>query len=256
MSETAADQTPGSTTIALVTGADKGIGRAIAGQLGALGMTIVVAVRDASLGEQAAAELRSGVVDPRPVVLDVTDTATIQAAAKYVDEELGRLDVLVNNAGISGDIPRQLPSAADLEVVREVFETNVFGVMAVTNAFLPLLRRSAQPRIVNMSSQVGSIATMSDPEHYMSRMPGSAAYAPSKTALNAVMVQYAKELRDTGILVNAAAPGGCATDFTKHLGRKLDRTADDGAAIAVRLATLGPDGPTGGYFDDDGPVAW
>ncbi|HEY7488382.1 MAG TPA: SDR family NAD(P)-dependent oxidoreductase [Streptosporangiaceae bacterium] len=240
-------------TIALITGANKGIGRAVAEQLAAHHLTVLVGSRDPRRGEEAAAAIRAGGGDAHPITLDVTDAATIQAAAKHIDDRFGRLDVLVNNAGISY---RRGPSLADLDQVRAVFETNVFGVIAVTNAMLPLLRRSPAGRIVNMSSHTGSLALMTDPGHYFSGLPASAAYPESKSALNALTVQYAKDLRDSGILVNAAAPGACATDFLKGLGRDVSRTAAQGAAIAVHLATLGPDGPTGGFFDDAGAVPW
>jgi NAD(P)-dependent dehydrogenase (short-subunit alcohol dehydrogenase family) len=134
-----------------------------------------------------------------------------------------------------------------------VFEVNVIGVLAVTNAMLPLLRRSPAPRIVNMSSGVGSLAAMSDPDGPLAPMPPSAAYVPSKTALNSLTVQYARELAKDGVLVNMADPGYVATDLNGFTGY---RTPAQGAAIAVRLATLGADGPTGGYFSDDGPVPW
>ncbi|MFC4119637.1 SDR family NAD(P)-dependent oxidoreductase [Nonomuraea zeae] len=158
--------------------------------------------------------------------------------------------MLVNNAGPAGE----QPSATAASTVREVLETNVVGVLMVTNALLPLLRRSAAARIVNVSSGVGSLAHHTDPAHYMSGLPASATYPVSKTALNQLTVQYAKELRGDGILVNAAAPGGCATDLTKDLPFAITRTAADGAAVA--LATLAPGGPTGGFFDDDGIVRW
>lgn len=243
-------------TVALVSGANKGIGREIAAQLAALGMTVLLGSRDSRRGEETAGALRAAGGDVHPIALDVTNPATIRDAAEHVDERFGRLDALVNNAGISGDNNRQRPGSADLEVVREVFETNFFGVIMVTDAMLPLLRRSPQARIVNMSSDMGSLGNMTNPKHYMSRIAGFAAYPPSKTALNALTVQYAKDLRGAGILVNAAAPGATATDFTKHLDRQITRTASEGAAIAVRLATLGPDGPTGGFFDDEGAVPW
>jgi NAD(P)-dependent dehydrogenase (short-subunit alcohol dehydrogenase family) len=239
--------------IALVTGANRGIGYAIAGRLAELGMTVFLGSRSPARGEEAAARLRAKSGDVRAVTLDVTDARTIRAVAGRIGE---RLDVLVNNAGISGTPGETAPASADLDVVRKVFETNVFGVIAVTNAMLPLLARSPAARIVNVSSGVGSLAYMTDPGHYMSRLQGHAAYPPSKTALNSLTVQYAKELRAQGILINACTPGPCATDFTRHLGIPVERTADDGAAIAVRLATLGPDGPTGGFFDDDGTVPW
>ncbi len=239
--------------IALVTGANKGIGREVAAQLAALGMTVLLGARDRERGEKAAAALGHAV---RPVAIEVTDPASVRAAAAYVEEHFGRLDVLVNNAGISGDVTRQRPGAADLAVTREVFEVNVFGVIVVTDAMLPLLRRSPAGRIVNLSSSLGSLGLMSTPGTHQANLAASTAYRPAKTALNALTVQYARELRTAGILVNAADPGGCATDFTKHIDRPIDRTAAQGAAIAVRLATLGADGPTGGYFNDDGPVPW
>jgi NAD(P)-dependent dehydrogenase (short-subunit alcohol dehydrogenase family) len=242
-------------SIVLVTGANKGIGFEAARQLAARDMTVLLAARDTGRREQAVSALRSDGLDVRPLALDVTDPASIQAAADHVDKHFGRLDVLVNNAGINGG-SAQAPSTADPDRVRAVFETNVFGVLMVTNAMLPALRRSPAARIVNVSSEVGSLAAMTDPDHYMSRLPASAAYFPSKTALNSLTVQYAKDLREDGILVNAVTPGACATDFTKHLGFPITRTAADGAAIVVRMATLGADGPTGGFFNDDGPVPW
>jgi len=237
------------TDIALVTGANKGIGREIAAQLADLGMTVLLGSRDRERGEAAASALPG---DIRPVILDVTNPATVLATAAAIDEQFGRLDVLVNNAGITGGWG-QVPSVADLDLVRAVFETNYFGVMTVTNAMLPLLLRSPAPRIVNVTSSVGSLAQMSDPEGPLAAMPASSAYVPSKTALNSLTVQYAKELRKHNVLVNVACPGYCATDLNNHSGH---RTAAQGATIAVRLATLGPDGPTGGFFNEDGPVPW
>lgn len=237
-------------TVALVTGANKGIGYEIAAQLGALGWSVGVGARDAERREAAVAKLRAGGADAFGVALDVTDQGSVDAAAAGLLERAGRLDVLVNNAGIIGGGPQQ-PSTVDLDVVRNAVETNVYGVIRVTNAMLPLLRRSPRPRIVNMSSSVGSFGEQTDPEGALRDMPPSVAYAPSKAFLNAVTVQYAKEL--TGILVNAACPGYCATDLNNHGGF---RTAAQGAAIAVTLATLPDDGPTGGFFDDEGTVRW
>jgi len=236
----------GMTTIALVTGANKGIGYRIVEQLKARGMTVLLGGRDQKRREAAAAEL--GV---EAIALDVTDPATVAAAAARLDASFGRLDVLVNNAGIAGTgvVP---PSATTVEAVREVFDTNVYGVIRVTNAMLPLLLRSSAPRIVNVSSRVGSLAVQSDPAGPLSVIPPTVAYPMSKTALNAVTVQYARELAGR-VLVNAADPGYCATDLNDHRGW---RTAAEGAAVAVRLATLDADGPTGGFFSDDGPVAW
>jgi NAD(P)-dependent dehydrogenase (short-subunit alcohol dehydrogenase family) len=165
--------------------------------------------------------------------------------------------VLVNNAGISGGYDTQRPGAVDFAAIRAVFETNVFGVIAVTEAMLPLLRKSPAARIVNVSSGTGSLTWMTDPEHYFASMVhGSVAYPVSKTALNMLTVQYAKSLAAENIAVNAIAPGACATDFTIGLDRVITRTAAEGARIAVSLATAAPGGPTGGFHDDNGRVPW
>jgi NAD(P)-dependent dehydrogenase (short-subunit alcohol dehydrogenase family) len=237
-------------TIALVTGANKGIGYEIAAGLGALGWSVGVGARDEERREAAVEKLRAAGVDAFGVPLDVTDDASVAAATGLVEERAGRLDVLVNNAGVTGGMS-QAPTTADLAAVRTAVETNVIGVIRVTNAMLPLLRRSASPRIVNMSSTVGSLTRQTTPGAETG--PIAVAYAPSKTFLNAVTVQYAKELRDTNILINAACPGYCATDLNGFRGV---RTPEQGAAIAIRLATLPDDGPTGGFFDDAGVVPW
>lgn len=237
-------------TIALVTGANKGIGYEIAAGLGALGWSVGVGARDEARREAAVQKLRAGGADAFGVPLDVTDDASVAAAARLVEERAGRLDVLVNNAAVTGGMP-QTPTTVDLSAVRTAVETNVIGVIRVTNALLPLLRRSASPRIVNMSSSVGSLTKQTAPGEETG--PISAAYAPSKTFLNALTVQYAKELRDTNILINAACPGYCATDLNGFRGV---RTPEQGAGIAIRLASLPDDGPTGGFFDEDGVVPW
>jgi NAD(P)-dependent dehydrogenase (short-subunit alcohol dehydrogenase family) len=246
--------------IALVTGANKGIGRGVAEQLAALGMTVLIGARDPRRGEEAAAAVRAAGGDAHAVTLDVTDQADVQEAAKQIEERFGHLDVLVNNAGITGsgqvapdDARDQVPSSVDLAMVRSVFETNVFGVIAVTNAMLPLLRRSPAPRIVNVSSHAASLTLTSDPDGPFAALLPSAAYAPSKSALTALTVQYANELRKEGVLVNAVAPGFVATDSNDHAGFL---TVAQGAAVVVRLATLGEDGPTAGFFGEEGPVPW
>jgi NAD(P)-dependent dehydrogenase (short-subunit alcohol dehydrogenase family) len=246
--------------VAMITGANKGIGRATAAQLAALGMTVLIGARNPRRGEEAAAALRAAGGDAHAVTLDVTDPTTIEEAARWVEERFGHLDVLINNAGITGsghvspeDAHDQVPSSVELDMVRAVFETNVLGVIAVTNAMLPLLRRSPAPRIVNVTSAIGSLTITSDPDGPLAGLPASAAYAPSKTALNALTVQYANELRKDGILVNAADPGFVDTDINDHTGHL---TPAQGAAVVVRLATLGADGPTGGFFSEDGPVPW
>jgi NAD(P)-dependent dehydrogenase (short-subunit alcohol dehydrogenase family) len=235
-----------SQTIALVTGANKGIGFETARRLGAGGRTVLVGARSAERGGPAAERLRRQGADARFVELDVTDEASAAKAAAWIDAEFGRLDVLVNNAGIISESPTP-PSAKPLSDLRETYETNVFGVVAVTNAMLPLLRRSAAGRIVNVSSDLGSLTLMSDPAyvHYAFNL---LAYNSSKAALNAVTVAYAKELADTPIKVNAVNPGFCATDLN---GRSGPRPAAEGAAEVARLAVLGEDGPTGGFFADE-----
>ncbi|MER6421766.1 SDR family oxidoreductase [Streptomyces sp. NPDC001137] len=243
------------TKIALVTGANKGIGYAIANGLGALGYRVGVGARDAARREAALEKLRAAGVEAFGVPLDVTGDQSVTDAAELIERQAGRLDVLVNNAGISGDTGPgwvQDPTTLDLDVVRAVVETNVIGVIRVTNAMLPLLlRRSPSPRIVNVSSSVGSLTRQADPDIEIG--PVMAAYAPSKSFLNAVTVQYARQFAGTNILINAACPGLVATDFTGFHG---PRTPEQGAATAIRLATLPDGGPTGSFFEDDGVVPW
>ena len=237
-------------TTALVTGANKGIGYQIAAGLGALGWRVGVGARNPDRREAAVQRLRRTSVDAFPVPLDVADDESAVAAADLIQQQAGRLDVLVNNAGVTGGMP-QAPTQVSAEQLRTVVETNVIGVIRVTNAMLPLLRRSASPRIVNMSSGVGSLARQTASDDATG--PISAAYAPSKTFLNAVTVQYAKELHDTNILINLACPGFVATDLNGFRGV---RSPEQGAAIAIRLATLPDDGPSGGYFEDAGVIPW
>jgi NAD(P)-dependent dehydrogenase (short-subunit alcohol dehydrogenase family) len=237
--------------VVLITGANKGIGFEIARQLGKRGMMIIVAARNPQRGEQAVARLKDEGVDARAVVLDVTDQKTIDAATRVVEREFGRLDVLVNNAGIQIEAGLK-PSEVPPDVLRHTYETNVFGPVAVTQALLPLLKKSRAGRIVNLSTGLGSLTQNNDPSYPFFAVK-HLAYNSSKTALNAVTVQFAHELKDTPIKVNAADPGYTATDFNNHKGT---RTVEQGAAIAVRLATLGPDGPTGGFFNDAGPLPW
>ncbi|MGW1059107.1 SDR family NAD(P)-dependent oxidoreductase [Micromonospora rubida] len=237
-------------TIALVTGANKGIGYEIAAGLGALGWSVGIGARDEQRREDAVAKLRAAGVDAFGVPLDVTDDASVAAAAALIEERAGRLDVLVNNAGVAGAWPEE-PSTVTPEGMRAVVETNVIGVVRVINAMLPLLRRSERPRIVNQSSHVASLTLQTTPGVDLGGVSG--AYSPSKTFLNAVTIQYAKELGDTNIKINNACPGYVATDLNAFHGTS---TPAEGAKIAIRLATLPDDGPTGGLFDDAGNVPW
>ena len=229
------------TTIALITGANKGIGFETARLLGDRGMTVLAGARDKARGAEAERALRAGGADARFVALDVADEESVTQAAEWIDGEYGLLDILVNNAGIARGDGTGLPSQTTLATLRAVYETNVFGVVAVTNAMLPLLRRAPAARIVNVSSEVGSITSMTDPDGPMAAM-ASVPYPSSKTALNMVTAMYAKELSGTPIKVNAANPGYCATDLNGHAGF---RTPRQGAEVSVALATLPADGPAG-----------
>ncbi|KKD02387.1 SDR family NAD(P)-dependent oxidoreductase [Streptomyces sp. WM6386] len=242
------------TKIALVTGANKGIGYEIAAGLSGLGYRVGVGAREEARRESAVEKLRAAGADAFGVPMDVTQDQSVADAAELIERQEGRLDVLVNNAGISGETGPgwvQDPTTLDLDLVRRVVETNVIGVSRVTNAMLPLLRCSASPRVVNVSSSVGSVTRQADPDIEIG--PVMAAYAPSKSFLNAVTVQYARQLAGTNILINAACPGLVATDFNGFYGA---RTPEQGAATAIRLATLPDDGPTGSFFEDAGVIPW
>ena len=240
------------TTIALITGANKGIGLETARQFGARGFTVLAGARDDDRGLAAERALRAGGAEARFVRLDVTDDASVRQAAGWIQREYGRLDILVNNAGMARGNP---PSQTDLAAMREVYEVNVYGVIRVTNAMLPLLRRAPAARIVNVSSEVGSISSMTDPGSPLARMPAGLAYPSSKAALNMITAMYARELRDTPIKVNAANPGYTKTDLNRNSGF---RSVAEGAEASVHLATLPADGPSGilwGHlWSADGPA--
>ncbi len=234
-------------TTTLITGANKGLGFETARRLIAAGHIVYVGSRDADRGQRAAERLGA-----RMVLLDVTDDASVAAAAKAIEAD-GGLDVLVNNAGIEVRTPDNgVPGAAEVtaDTMRTLFETNVFGVVRVTHAFLPLLRRSAAPVVVNVSSGLGSLARMTNPGAPAYAYPG-VGYPASKAAVNMITVQYAKAF--PAMRINAVEPGFTATDLNGHAGTQ---TVEEGAEIIVRMAQAGPDGPTGGYFDAAGPRPW
>ncbi len=244
--------------VALVTGANKGIGLQIAKDLAAAGLTILVGSRDLGKGKAAADSIREGA---HPIQLDVTDGASIAAAAAHVRSAYGRLDVLVNNAGIAHTGAPGLPfeqilegnhlSTASLDEVRAVFQTNVFGPLALTQAMLPLLRAAPAGRIVNVSSGAGSLAIQSQPDSPNRDKYG--VYSSSKTAFNAVTLALAIDLEDSGIKVNAVCPGFTATDLNSFQGTQ---TVEQGARHPVHMALIGPDGPTGTFSANSGTMPW
>lgn len=236
--------------IALVTGANKGIGREIALGLAQQGFEVLVGSRDLANGEKVATELRGKSLSAQAIALDVTRDDSVKAAAAFIEKEFGHLDVLVNNAGIAQD--RQPPSQTDLSLVERTYQTNVFGPIRTIHELLPLLKKAPSARIVNVSSGLGSLTYHSDPTWDYDGV-NLLGYNTSKTALNAVTVQFAKELRGTSVKVNSICPGYCATDLNDHKGH---RTAEQGAVAAIRLATIGEDGPSGGYFNEDGELPW
>lgn len=242
--------------VTLVTGANKGIGYSVAGELARRGHTVLLGARDERRGREAADDLRARGLDVAALLLDVTDDVSVRSAADTIASERGRLDVLVNNAAVKLELAPSPPSECSLDLVRETFETNVFGTMRVTLAMLPLLRKSAAPRIVNVSSGLGSLALASEPGSKYALRP-LLSYNTSKAALNSMTVQLANELRDTPFKVNAADPGYTNTDMTRADARGGGtRTADDAAGVVVELATLPADGPTGRFFDERGELPW
>ncbi|RWL80806.1 MAG: SDR family NAD(P)-dependent oxidoreductase [Mesorhizobium sp.] len=243
---------------ALVTGANKGIGRETVRRLAALDYKVWLGARDAERGETAAQALRDEGFDVEWLALDVASDDSVAAAAKTVAARISSLDVLVNNAGIAPGYVEALgpdgryegpPSRENIADMQATYDVNVFGPVRVTQAFLPLLLASPAARIVMVSSYLGSLARAAG----NSQSPNVMGYGSSKTALNAVTLAFARELAPHGIMVNAAAPGYTATDLNAHRG---GRTVQQAAEIILRLATLEPGGPTGGYFDENGPLPW
>ncbi len=237
--------------VVLITGANKGIGFEVARQLAGQGIRVLLGSRDAARGQAAVQALQAeGLSNVEPIEIDVTRQESIEAAAAIVEQRFGVLDVLINNAGIIVD--QAVPSQATQDALRKTFDTNFFGAIAVAQAFLPLLRKSANARLINVSSGLGSIALHSDPKSpYFSY--NILAYCSSKTALNAFSVLLANELRESGIKVNAVDPGYTATDLNNNSG---PQTIAEGSEAIVALALAGSDGPTGGYIDRHGTLPW
>jgi NAD(P)-dependent dehydrogenase (short-subunit alcohol dehydrogenase family) len=242
-----------SSKVALITGANKGIGLETARQLGKLGVTVLIGARDLGRGEEAAEVLRGIGMDARALQLDVTSEADRAMVAASIEREFGRLDILINNAAINLDQAAPLEtSTTPLRTIRDTFETNFFAVVDLTQRLLPLIRKSDAGRIVNVSSSQGSLAMLA-PKDSPIFATKTFSYDASKTALNSFTLHLAHELRGTKIKVNSVHPGWVKTDMG---GQQAPLELVEGARTSVRLATLGDDGPTGGYFHMDSPLAW
>ena len=241
--------------IALITGANRGLGFEVARQLALAGHTAVIGARDPRKGDRAAERLRDEGLTAEAVTLDVDDIASVRQAASAVGERHGKLDVLVNNAGILPEATGASAEAVDAGLFRKTFETNVLGPVTVIEQLLPLLRASDAGRIVNVSTTMGSLADQLDPSSPYHQLPFPA-YRSSKTALNGVTVALSKLLADTPIKVNSICPGSVQTDLAPGNREQAPLTPEEGSRIVVEMATLPADGPTGAFVDADGLVAW
>jgi NAD(P)-dependent dehydrogenase (short-subunit alcohol dehydrogenase family) len=237
--------------IALVTGANRGLGFEISRQLGRKGIIIVAGAREGADASSTVERLKSEGIDAHSVILDVTAPSAVDVLPTLLEVQFGGLDILVNNAGVQFDAGVN-PSELETEILRTTFEINVFGAFAVTQALLPLIRKSSFGRIVNMSSSLGSLAAIGDPTSpfYEVVCP---AYQASKAALNALTVLFAKELKNTAVKVNSACPGWVRTELGTE---RAPLSVEEGADTPVWLATLPADGPTGGFFNSRKPTPW
>ncbi|HEX8020465.1 SDR family oxidoreductase [Mucilaginibacter sp.] len=236
----------------LITGANKGIGFETAKQLAQLNHYVYLGSRDKANGLEAVRQLKAlGITNVETIVIDVTDINSVREARAELDAKIDSLDILINNAGIAGDQPQSL-AVGSVENLRRIFDTNFFGAVQTTQEFLPLLKRSAQGAIINVSSEIGSLAVHTAPEKNPNRAKYHA-YGSSKTALNAFTVMLANELSDTGISVNSVTPGYTATDLNQFQGAK---TAEQGAIPIVKLATQAQPYVTAKFFKDGGEVGW
>jgi NAD(P)-dependent dehydrogenase (short-subunit alcohol dehydrogenase family) len=242
------------TSIALITGANKGIGLETARQLAQLGSHVLIGARDVAKGTAAVTTLQAEGYSAEFIQMDVTQAENIRAAARIVADKHGKLDILINNAGINPEYPQGLFAIENLpfDLLLQIYQTNVFGAVFTTQAFLPLLHKSPAGRIVNTSSSAGSLTDQSDPTspYYGVSTMG---YSSSKTALNAITVQLAKQLAGTSIKINSACPGWVQTDMGTAAA---PRTVTEGAKIITKLATLPNDGSNGGFFNEDGAIPW
>jgi NAD(P)-dependent dehydrogenase (short-subunit alcohol dehydrogenase family) len=242
------------TLIALITGANKGIGLETARQLAQKNIHVLIGARDTAKGQVAVQALQAEGYKTDFIPLEVSNEASIKQAAQTVSDRYGKLDILVNNAGINPEYPQGIFSfeQLSLEILMQIYQTNVFGPFMMIREFLPLLRKSEAGRIVNTSSSGGSLTDQSNPDspYYAVNTSG---YNSSKTSLNALTVQLAKQLKDSNIKVNSACPGWVQTDMGSEAA---PRTVQEGARIIIQLATLPQDGANGGFFNEDGAIAW
>ena len=234
--------------IALITGANKGIGFETSRQLGKLGYNIIIGSRDKKLGEAAVATLTNEGINAQCLILDVNDENTIDDAFKFIEKKDGHLDVLINNAGVFLE-KGMLPSQLEMKKLRKTFDVNFFGVFSMTTIMLPLLKKSPAGRIVNVSSGQGSLTRSSNADSGRLQL----AYNSSKASVNTLTIQFAKELINTPIKINSAAPGFTVTDMNEGKG---NRTVQEAAKIIVHLATLDNNGKSGGFFEDAGEIPW
>ncbi len=243
--------------IALVTGATRGIGLETVRQLAETGVQVLLAGRNRDKAVEAALQLQRQGLLVEAIALDVTDSASIAAAAKEIEQRHGKLDILVNNAGILVDEQDKGVSGQSLATWRTTFDTNLFGLIETTQALLPLLRKSEAGRIVNVSSLLGSISEHQNPASFIYEFKGVPAYNVSKSAVNAWTVHLAHELKDSGIKVNTIHPGYVQTDMNKSGDQQNgELSVPEGARTSVQLALIGNDGPTGGYFYFDQVLPW
>jgi NAD(P)-dependent dehydrogenase (short-subunit alcohol dehydrogenase family) len=242
-------------TVALITGANRGLGFETARQLGRRGMSVIIGARDKTKGQAAAEVLREEGIDASSVELDVSSPESVKRAQAEVGAEHGRLDVLVNNAGILPEAAAKFSGPVDSNLFRQTFETNVFGAVTVIEEFLPLLAASEAGRIVNISSTMGSLSDQLDPSSPYYELPVPA-YRASKTALNSVTVAMSKLLAETSIKINSVCPGSVQTDLAPGNREQAPLTPEEGARAVIAMATVGDDGPSGQFVDAEGTVAW
>ncbi len=241
-------------TIALITGSNKGMGFEAARQLAKQDIHVLIGARNAEKGQAAVKSLSDEGLSAEFLLLDMTDEESVKNAAQAVAKQHGKLDILINNAGINPEYAREIFTFEELplDLMKQIYQTNVFGAFLAIREFLPLLRKSTAGRIVNVSSSVGSLTDQSNPESPYYGI-NTVAYNTSKTALNALTVQLAKQLSDTTIKVNSICPGWVKTDLGSEAA---PRTVNEGVRIIVQLATLGEDGASGGFFNEDGVIPW